>query len=99
MKRAVSDVESSKSQEMELRKYISDLEDKITNFDVLNPEMNSKLNSVLRELGELSQCKGQLDDSNSISLNEIDSKMRDYETLQSENHNFKAEMSRMDLNC
>ena len=29
MKRAVSDVESARSQEMELRKYISELEDKI----------------------------------------------------------------------
>jgi len=63
----------------------------------LNQEMNSKLNSVLRELGELSQCKVQLDDSNSILLNEIDSKAKDYENLQSENYNLKAEMSRMGL--
>ena len=54
--------------------------------------MNSKLNSVLRELGELSQCKAQLDDSNSILLNEIDSKAREYDNLQSENHNLKGKI-------
>ena len=57
--------------------------------------MNSKLNSVLHELGELSQCKAQLDDSNSILLNEIDSKARDYETLQSENHNLKGKIPKI----
>lgn len=54
--------------------------------------MNSKLNSVLRELGELSQCKAQLDDSNSILLNEIDSKAREYDNLQSENNNLKGKI-------
>ena len=78
---SVAQVEHQVKEETRLKSYASELEAKLAEFDSINQDMNFKLNNVLAEMTQISHCKSQLDDSNSMLLTEIDTKTVENSTL------------------
>ena len=78
---SVAQVEHQVKEEVRLKSYASELEAKLAEFDSINQDMNFKLNNVLAEMTQISHCKSQLDDSNSMLLTEIDTKTVENSTL------------------